>query len=117
MAADEKDSDLKAVLKEMTRRADAGTSLAQCFQLAGCFPEYLCTLLRIGQAVGKTEQTLAALSRDGVYTYYCAISDTQALWVVAVVDAEEYQILRWQAVSVTDWKADEKLHVWTGPEQ
>lgn len=61
---DEADTACKAVLREMAKNADSGMSLAACFQAAGVFPHYLCTLLQVGERVGKTEQTLQRL---GVY--------------------------------------------------
>lgn len=61
---DETDTACKAVLREMAKNADSGMSLAACFQAAGVFPHYLCTLLQVGESVGKTEQTLQRL---GVY--------------------------------------------------
>lgn len=51
---------------------------------------------------------------DGVYTFRCPISDTRALEVEVRLNGEAYQILRWQCVSVTDWKIDDKLPVWNG---
>lgn len=62
LAGDEQDPALRETLEEMTRQADSGVSLAQCAAQAGCFPDYFCTLLQIGQTVGRTEQTLSALS-------------------------------------------------------
>lgn len=51
---------------------------------------------------------------NGVYSYYCTISDTQALAVEVAVTGSSYQILRWQAISTTDWQADDRLPVWDG---
>ena len=58
---DETDAACKAVLREMAKNADSGMSLAACFQAAGVFPHYLCTLLQVGEDVGKSEQTLHRL--------------------------------------------------------
>lgn len=54
---------LGQLLGDMAKNADSGSSLAQCFELAGVFPPYLCALLRVGERVGTTEQTLTGLSR------------------------------------------------------
>lgn len=56
------------------------------------------------------------VTADGdVYSYVCRISDTQELQVEVRVDgAQDYQVLKWQAVSTTDWTADENLNVWNG---
>lgn len=50
---------------------------------------------------------------NGIYRYSCAISDTQVLTVAVTLSGSDYQILQWQAQSVTHWQADEKLHVFT----
>lgn len=59
---DEKDAAFRELLKKMARQADGGQPLAAVFRGAGCFPDYVCTLLEVGQRVGRPEETLAALS-------------------------------------------------------
>lgn len=51
---------------------------------------------------------------NGVYAFRCPISDTQALEVAVRLEGGDYEILRWQTVSVTQWQAEEKLPVWDG---
>lgn len=51
---------------------------------------------------------------DDIYSYSCPISDTQALSVAVRMNGESYTILRWQAVSITDWTPDDSLPVWGG---
>lgn len=51
---------------------------------------------------------------NGIYTYACAISDTQILVVAVKAEGETYQIIQWQAQSAAQWEPDEKLHVWEG---
>lgn len=63
LQADEKDRSFAAVLGEMARLADAGQPLAKVFRQAGCFPDYVCTLLEVGERVGRPEETLLALSK------------------------------------------------------
>ena len=58
---DEQDPACKKMLSDMADLADRGESLAGVFRAAGCFPTYVCTLLTVGEQVGKTEQTLTAL--------------------------------------------------------
>lgn len=55
--------------------------------------------------------------QDGIYSYACPISDTQVLAVGVAVDGAEYTVLRWQAVSTTDWQIDDSLPVWDGETQ
>lgn len=60
---DEQDPVCKQALGQMARLGDQGVSLAAAFQAAGCFPAYVCTLLTVGERVGKTEETLVSLAR------------------------------------------------------
>ncbi len=61
LSEDEKDPALRQLLRTMAQNADGGMSLSESIQAAGVFPGYLCTLLTVGEAVGKTEQTLQRL--------------------------------------------------------
>ena len=63
MKEDEKDPRCKALLEQMALWADEGASLADAFRKAQVFPAYMCTLLEVGNRVGKTEETLQALAR------------------------------------------------------
>lgn len=49
-----------------------------------------------------------------LYSYTCPISQVQALKVQVWVSGTEYEILRWQVVSTTQWQADDQLPVWQG---
>lgn len=70
----------------------------------------------------QAEQILAELragefpegvSREGdVFSYACPISQYQELQVE--VRSSDWKILRWQAVSTTEWQADESLNLWNG---
>ena len=62
MAEEEKESRLHGLLTEMAAGLDRGNYLHQAFQQAGCFPVYITGLLRMGEAVGRTEETLTALA-------------------------------------------------------
>lgn len=82
------------------------------------------TIIGYYQADSQAEEILARLrsgevpqgvTREGdQYTYSCPISDTQTLAVRVEVAGENYQILRWQAISTEDWEAEDKLPVWDG---
>ena len=73
-------------------------------------------------ADSRAEEILAQLRRgempggvrlsEGIYTYSCPISDTQALLVR--VRQEDWQILSWQAVSTATWQGSDELPVWDG---
>lgn len=62
LAQDEQDAACKKLLEDMAHQADEGLSLAAIFQKTGCFPSYVCTLLQVGEQVGKTEETLNSLA-------------------------------------------------------
>ena len=53
LSQDEPDSASKKLLEDMAHQADEGISLAAVFQKTGCFPSYVCTLLQVGEHVGK----------------------------------------------------------------
>ena len=53
-------------------------------------------------------------NNNGIYAFRCPISDTQALEVELRLEGENYEILRWQTVSVTEWQTDDQLPVWDG---
>ena len=60
------------------------------------------------------EMPEAVREEEGVYFYQCPISDTQLLAVEVKLVGEQYEILRWQAVSTTQWEADTSIEVWEG---
>ncbi len=63
LAEEEPDSSFKKLLNDMSLKVDDGASLAQAFRESGRFPEYVCGLLDVGEATGRTEESLSALSR------------------------------------------------------
>ena len=54
---------LAKLLTDLARRVDDGASLAQALEDSGRFPHYLCALIEVGEAAGRTEEALAALER------------------------------------------------------
>ena len=102
-----------ALLSLSTTRADErlGDAVAQAvsdYYAADCEAEVILAQLR----QGKLPDGVTA-SGD-LYTYSCPVSDTQALAVEVQVKGDDYQILRWQAVSTADWQPNDDLPVWTG---
>ncbi len=65
LAQEETEPRLRQKLEKMASQADGGMALHAMFEAAGCFPAYVCTLLKVGETTGKTEEALHALS-----TYY-----------------------------------------------
>lgn len=89
-------------LRESTSQAVTG------YYRADCMAEEILARLRSGECPdGVTEH-------DGIFSYACAVSDTQALVVEVALNGEDYTVLRWQAVSTADWEADDRILVWSG---
>jgi type IV pilus assembly protein PilC len=62
MAEEEKAPQLRDLLAGMAGAMDGGDYLHQAFLGAGCFPVYITGLLRVGEEVGRLEETLNALA-------------------------------------------------------
>lgn len=75
---------------------------------ADCEAEKTLAQLRSGEKPEYVVET------DGIYSYTHTISETQTLVVEVMVEGENYDILRWQAVSTEDWQAGDQLPVWDG---
>lgn len=90
------------------RLGDSAQAAVTGYYAADCQAERVLASLRAGKIPRGVE------GENGVFTYYCAISDTQALAVRVAVHGREYQVLQWQAVSTLDWQADDKIIVWDG---
>lgn len=88
--------------------ADHTANAITGYYLADSQAELILARLRSGEFPENVQE------ENGVYKYYCTISDTQALAVEVAVTGSSYRILRWQAVSTTDWQADDRLPVWDG---
>lgn len=88
--------------------SDSSRQAVEGYYEADCMAEQILARLRAGESVEAVQEN------DGVFSYACAISDTQALAVEVAVDGTDYTILRWQAVSTADWQVDDTLPVWSG---
>lgn len=62
LGQDETDADCRDVLDRMAQLSDGGMTLSDAFQQVGCFPAYVCTLVEVGERVGRLEQTLQSLA-------------------------------------------------------
>lgn len=62
MVQEEKDPRFRDLLTTMAKAMDSGDYLHQAFEKSGCFPVYITGLLRVGEEVGRTEETLNALA-------------------------------------------------------
>ena len=64
LAEDERGS-IQEIYRQMGAGLDRGAELAQMLEEAGCFPDYVCGMVKIGQRSGRLEQTLQSL-----YSFY-----------------------------------------------
>lgn len=62
LAQDTAEPQLKALLRQITELTDEGLPLAEALKRSGAFPDYVCTLLHVGELTGRTEEALQALS-------------------------------------------------------
>lgn len=88
------------------RLADASVRSVEAFYRADCEAEEILARLRAGDIpAGVTEQ-------DGVYSYHCPVSDTQALCVQVIIEGETYRVLQWKVVPTAEWSPEEYIEVW-----
>lgn len=90
------------------RLSDASAQAVSDYYRADCRAEEILAQLRSGQLPEGVSV------EDGVYSYTCPISDTQALAVSVRLDRDHYTVLRWQAVSTIEWTPDESIDLWDG---
>jgi hypothetical protein len=65
----------------------------------------------------RSGQVPDGVVRNGsVYSYTCPVSEAQQLRVEVRLDGTSYTILKWQLVSIADWKPDESIDLWDGTE-
>lgn len=62
LLAEDELEETKALYQRMGSGLDRGGQLDAVMAEAGCFPEYVCGMVTIGQQTGKLEQTLGALA-------------------------------------------------------
>ena len=91
------------------RLAEASAEAVQKYYEADVKAEVLLASIRQGQVPAD------AVEKNGeVYCYRQKVSEVQALEVEVKVSDEEYEIMRWQLVSTTEWEEDDSMDVWNG---
>ena len=63
LSEDAENKALRLRLEKMAKKADTGSTLSDCLMEDGGFPGYLCTLVKVGEQVGKVEETLVRLGQ------------------------------------------------------
>ena len=88
------------------RLQDISVEAVENYYAADSRAEAVLARLRSGQIPeGVTEH-------DGIYSYQCPMSRTQALQVQ--VRASDWKVLRWKLVSTIEWEPEDSLTVWNG---
>ncbi len=106
---------LSTVLAD-SRLGDASAEAVSAYYEADCRAEEILARIRAGEVPEGTIWTLT--DAGNVCSYGCPISDTQTLAVEVRVDGpDDYEILRWQAVSTAEWTPNDHLEVWDGGEE
>lgn len=62
MAEEESSPSLRALLEQMSAQVDDGVRVAEAFRQAGCFPEYVCGLIGVGEESGRLDEALRSLA-------------------------------------------------------
>lgn len=101
------------------RLSDRSAAAALGYYEADTAAEEIFARLRAGELPdGVTVTTYAAEEgtaiQGRVYSYTCTISETQAIQVELAEQNGIWTVLRWQAVSTTEWEADDSVDIWDG---
>ena len=102
------------------RLSDASAAAALSYYEADTEAERIFARLRAGELPDGVTVTTYAAPVEGaelhgsIYSYTCTISETQALQVELVEQDGVWTVVRWQAVSTTEWEADDSIDIWDG---
>lgn len=101
------------------RLSDRSAAAALAYYEADTAAEEIFARLRAGELPdGVTVTTYAAEEgaaiQGNIYSYSCALSETQAIQVELAEQNGIWTVLRWQAVSTTEWEADDSVDIWDG---
>ena len=91
-----------------SRLSDASAAAVSEYYAADCRAEEILARPRTGQVPEGVRV------KADTYSYTCPISETQELQVEVRIRENGWEILRWQAVSTTQWNEDETLSLWDG---
>ena len=97
-----------STVQASARLSQSTAQAVSAYYQADCQAEEIFARLRSGELPAGVTKT------EDVYSYICPISDTQQLQVALQKEADGWTVLRWQAESTADWKADNDLNIWDG---
>ena len=100
-----------ATVQADQRLGDSAEKAVLDYYRADSQAEQILARLRAGEIPAGVSQ------ENGIYSFRCDLSDTQALAVAVRVKEGKYEILRWQVMATADWQPEEKLPVWNGQTQ
>ena len=104
-----------STVKADVRLADSAAKAVTNYYAADCKAQEILARLRNGEAPEDVELTAMLQEGGGTDYYYTVpISDTQELQVEVLVDAETYEILRWQAAPSVVWEGSDGFIIWDG---
>ena len=89
------------------RQADASVQSVADFYAADRMAQNIYARLKLGEIPEGVEV------EGNIYRYTCPVSDTQVLEVEVQKTEDGWEVLRWQAVTTTEY-TDETLPVWDG---
>ena len=101
------------------RLSDRSAAAALGYYEADTEAEEIFARLRAGELPDGVTVTTYAAEEDAaiqgnLYSYTCTISETQAIQVELAEQNGVWTVLRWQAVSTTEWEADDSVDIWDG---
>ncbi len=102
-----------ALLSLTTVRADERVSAAAAKAVSGYY-EADCQAQTILAQLRKGEIPEGVLRSGDLYAYQCPISETQTLAVEVRLEYNEFEVIRWEAVSSGKWEPDDDMHLWQG---
>ena len=97
-----------ATVQADTRLSNAAVASVKGFYEADTEAEQILAKLRMG------EVPKGVVKNGTIYSYVCEVSKVQALEVEVEIKNEEYEVLRWQVVSTTEWQEDTGMNLWNG---
>ena len=62
MAEDAPEGEGKALLRQMLEQMETGSGVADAVEQAGCFPVYMCSMVRLGEQSGQLDDVMASLA-------------------------------------------------------
>lgn len=92
------------------RMNTAAAEAVTAYYAADLEAERILALLRQGSLPENVQKN------GDTYSWSCPVNERQRLEIEVRLEGSEYEVLRWQLVSSSQWLADDSLNVWQGGE-